>query len=220
MGRRQAAIALFAAVLCLASPAMANPAPFFGAPIFGPAGPQPSLEFDYRGWRVRAAAAARVQRPEKTVRAIKAQIDIVEQVGLKPQAARALRAIPIEADNSTGREVGHYTAERRLLLRVKKLDAKRPALLHALLLAYADRLLPGGFNNPDIARYRQQIIARRVWPKTAAMLQNNGEFFAITASAYLYGEITREPYTRPDLKKTQPDYYQWLAGQFDDGRPR
>ena len=118
---------------------------------------------------------------------------------------------------------GRYTWRDRKIMRAgpKRLDAKRPA--HAarqLLLAHQDQRLPGGFANPDVARFRQGITDRHVWPKTAIMLENNGEFFAVTASAYLYGDITREPYTRADLKKTQPDYYQWLANLFDDGRPR
>ena len=220
MSRRFAVIALIAAAVCIGAPAAAATAPFFSVPLFAPRHPQPSLSFVYRGWQVRAGAGAHAQRPDKTVRAIKAQIDTIEQLGLKPQVLNAWRALPIYADPSAGREVGRYTADRRIVLRIKRLDAKRPSLLHALLLAYQDQKLPGGFANADIARFRQQIIARHVWPNTAIMLQNDGEFFAVTASAYLYGEITREPYTRADLKKTQPDYYQWLANLFDDGRPR
>ena len=225
MNRRLAFVALVAAGLCLGDLglgglASASPAGLFGAPLFGPRRPPPSLDFTYRGWTVRADAAAHAQPPRKTVAAIEAQIDIVEQLHLRPELVAAWRALPIQADVSSGREVGRYSADRRILLRVKRLDAKRPALLHALLLAYQDQHLPGGFANPDIARFRQQIAARHVWPKTAIMLQNNGEFFAVTASAYLYGEITREPYTRADLKKTQPDYYRWLANLFDAGRPR
>jgi len=193
MSRRNAVIALIAAGLCVVGQAAAAPAPFFGAPLFAPRKPPPSLDFAYRGWQVRADAAARIQRPDRTVRAIKAQIDIVEQAHLKPQMLDAWRALPIYADPSNGREVGRYSADRRILLRVKRLDAKRPSLLHALLLAYQDRRLPAGFANPDIDRFRQQIAARHVWPKTAIMLENNGEFFAVTASAYLSGEITREP---------------------------
>jgi hypothetical protein len=222
MSRRIAVIALIAAGLCVGVSASGAPvsAPFLGVPLFAPRNPPPSLTFAYRGWQVNAGAAARAQPPDKSVRAIKAQIDIVEQLGLKPQVIGAWRALPIYADPSIGREVGRYTADRRIVLRVKRLDAKRPSLLHALLLAYQDQKVPSGFANPDIARFRQRITDRHVWPKTAIMLENNGEFFAETASAYLYGEITREPYTRADLKKTQPDYYQWLANLFDDGRPR
>jgi hypothetical protein len=206
--------------LGLGSLAIASPTPFFGAPLFGPRRPPPNLDFTYRGWTVRADAAAHLQPPEKTVAAIKAQIDIVEQLNLRPEVIAAWRAMPIYVDASNGREVGRYSSDRRILLRVRRLDAKRPALLHAALLAYQDQRLPAGFANPDIARYRQDIAGRHVWPKAAIMLQNNGEFFAVTASAYLYGEITREPYTRADLRKTQPNYYGWLAKLFDGGRPR
>ena len=221
MSRRYAALLLIAAGLCVSVSGIgaAAPAPFLGVPLFG-RHPQPSLTFDYRGWRVRADAAARLQPPAKTVAAIKAQIDIVEQLHLSPAMMGFLRAQTLYADPSLGREVGRYSADHRILLRVKRLDAKRPALLNALLLAYQDQRLPGGFANPDITRFRGQIVDRHVWPKTAIMLDNNGEFFAVTASAYLYGEITREPYTRADLRKTQPDYYQWLARLFDEGRPR
>jgi hypothetical protein len=55
---------------------------------------------------------------------------------------------------------------------------------------------------------------------TARMLRSNDEFFALTGAAYLYGTITREPYTRADLKKTEPQCYQWLARLFDGGRGR
>jgi hypothetical protein len=224
MSRRYAALLLIAAGLCVSVSGIgaqiaAAPAPFLGVPLFG-RHPQPSLTFDYRGWRVRADAAGRLQPPDKTVRAIKAQIDIVEQLNLPAPVIGSMRAQPIYADPSIGREVGRYTGDHRILLRIKRLDPKRPSLLHALLLAYQDQKLPGGFANPDIARFRGQIIAMHVWPKTAIMLENNGEFFAETASAYLCGEITREPYTRADLKKTQPDYYRWLARLFDGARAR
>ena len=220
MNRRRAAVALIAAGLCFAAPASAAPSALFGAPLFGPRRPEPGLAFAYRSWTVQAGAAARIQPADKTVRAIKAQIDIIEQLHLSPAMMSFLRAQTLYADPSLGREVGRYSADHRILLRVRRLDAKRPALLNALLLAYQDQRLPGGFANPDITRFRGEIAARHVWPKTAIMLDNNGEFFAVTASAYLYGEITREPYTRADLRKTQPDYYQWLARLFDEGKPR
>jgi hypothetical protein len=221
MNRRNAVIALIAAGVCLGERSSASAAPPFFAPsLFGPSRPSPSLDFTYRGWTVHADAAARIQRPDKTVRGIKTQIDIVEQLRLRPDVIAQMRTEPIYADVSAGREVGRYSSDRQVLLRVRRLDPKRPSLLHALLLAYQDRHLPGGFANADIARFRQRIIDRHVWPKNAMMLQNNGEFFAITASAYLYGAITREPYTRADLRKTQPDYLQWLANLFDGGRQR
>ena len=69
-------------------------------------------------------------------------------------------------------------------------------------------------------QYRREAIAAHVWPINAQMLRSNGDFFAMTAGAYLAGVTTREPYTRAHLQKTQPGYYQWLAKLFDDGVAR
>jgi hypothetical protein len=224
MSLRNAILALAAAWVCAAPAAAAAApiAPVFRLPLFAQRrhAPPAQLVFDYHGWHVDASKGARGQSPDKTVKALKTQIDVVEHVGLKPQMLTAMRAAPILADPTVGREAGRYSAARTILLRVKRLDPKKPILLHALLLAYQDQHLPGGFGNPEISAFRAQAAARHVWPKNAVMLQSDGEFFAETASAYLYGEITREPYTRADLHKTQPLYYQWLARLFDDGRPR
>jgi hypothetical protein len=37
---------------------------------------------------------------------------------------------------------------------------------------------------------------------------------------YLYGDIPRPPESRKQLRAKQPQYYQWLADLFDDGRAR
>jgi hypothetical protein len=95
-----------------------------------------------------------------------------------------------------------------------------PALLYGLLQAYHDQRLSGQAADRDLDGFRRQIIARRIWPKAALMLQNDQQFFALTATAYLYGAITREPYTRADLRKTEPQYDLWLAKLFDAGKPR
>jgi len=226
MSLRGHLFALAVALACVAGqPAAAAAAPTasaFSIPLFAPRHrlPPPALVFDYHGWHVDASKAARAQAPQKTIKAIRTQIDIVEHAGLKPQVLAAMRTHPILADPSVGTEAGRYSAARLILLRVRRLDAKKPILLHALLLAWQDQNLPGGFANPEIAQFRREILARRIWPKNAIMLQSDGEFFAVTASCYLYGAITREPYTRADLRKTQPVYYQWLAKLFDDGRAR
>jgi hypothetical protein len=220
MHRRNAVIALVCAcavvVMAGAIPAKAA----FLTPLFGFRKPEPSLVFVYHGWRIDASRTARVQRPAKTVRAIRAQIDTVEHVGLSPEALAFMRTQPIIGDPATTGEPGRYVRGRGVFLRVKGLDDKRPIVLRQLLYAYQDQKLPGGFANHDVARFRLEAMGKHVWPKAAAMLHSDPDYFAMTASAYLYGAITREPYTRADLHRTQPDAYQWLAKLFDGGRPR
>ena len=221
MKRRIALIALALGGLSLLSAGAAETAgtPFL-APLFGAHKPQPALVFTYRGWRV-DARSARLQNPTKTVRNIKAQLDLVEGVGLPPKILVFMRAIPIATEPGTGpEEPGRYVRGRGVLIHATGLDEKRPVILRQLLYAYQDKVLPGGFANPDVARFRREAAAEHVWPNTAAMLRSDPDYFAMVASAYLYGTITREPYTRKDLLKTQPAAYQWLAGLFDGGKPR
>jgi hypothetical protein len=222
MSRYRSVVALAALALIGAGPAMTKPLlnlpPFFGVR----AKPQPSLDFTYQGWRIDASTAAGAQSPTRTVRAIKAQIDIVCGLRLSPQTMAFMRAQPISADGAADPrlEPSQYVAGRGVLLHVRRLDAKKPELLFALLKAYQAERLPGGTANADVETLRRQAAASRLWPRTARMLQSDDDFFALTAGAYLYGAITREPYTRADLKKTQPQCYRWLAGLFDGGRPR
>ena len=199
--------------------AQASPtAPAFLTPLFGDRRPQPSLVFSYHGWRVNAARTARIQKPATTVRAIKTQLDIVEHVGLSPKVLAFMRSVPVTGTPGSGPEPGLYARGRGVSVHVKSLDDKRPIILRQLLYAYQDQVLPGGFANPDVTRFRQDAAGKHVWPMTATMLKDDPDYFAMTASAFLYGTITREPYTRADLLKTQPEAYRWLAGLF--GTPR
>jgi hypothetical protein len=201
--------------------ATADSQPVLHPPFFGLIRPRatPPLIFAYHGWKVDASRSARGQPAEKTVRAVQAQLDLVEHSGLKPDVLALMRATPIivVADN---RETVSYSRASGVVLNARRLDPRKPAALIGLLQAYLDRGLPGGLANPDVDRYRREAMAGHVWPNTALMLQSNGDFFAMTAGAYLVGATTREPYTRAHLQKTQPGYYQWLARLFDGGVPR
>ena len=217
MLRRQALIWIAAATVVggFAAPAQAG---LFG-PLFTPK-PEPSLVFTYHGWRVDASRGLKGQRPMVTVRKLKTQIDIVEQAGLPPQILAFMRTVPITGTAPNAVDPGRYVPGKGVFIRPKGLDDKRPVLLRQLLYAYENQQLPGGFANPTAERLRAEAAAKHVWPRDATMLRSGADYFAMTASAYLYGAITSEPYTRADLKRTQPDAYQWLADTFDSGRPR
>jgi hypothetical protein len=148
-------------------------------------------------------------------------LDIVEAVGLKPDVLNMMRGVPIRITSGAGPEAAFYSRAGGLVAIAGRLDPGKPIFLRHLLAAYYDQRLaqlpPAGV---EIAAYRREILARRVWPKSATMLQNDRDFFAITSAAYLYGAITREPYNRANLRTTQPDYYQWLVRLFDDGTAR
>jgi hypothetical protein len=131
-----------------------------------------------------------------------------------------MRTIPIIGVGPAVPEPGRYTPGKGVFIRAKGLDDKHPVLLRQLLYAFEDQRLPGGFANPVAARLRAEAEAKHDWPKDATMLRSGADYFALTASAYLCGAITSEPYTRAELKRTQPDAGQWLAEIFDGGKPR
>ncbi len=222
MGRRPSDVTFGAAVLAALALAAtgAGAGPMFGG-LFGLGrhAPPPGLTYTYRGWRV-DASRLRAMKPEVVVKRIDAQLDLVAKTGVRPDALAYMRTVPIIGDGSPGTEPGRYVRGQGVLVRVKLLDPKKPMVLRQLLYAYLDQKLPGGFANPDVARFRREAVARKAWPRTAAMLQSDPDYFAYTATAYLAGAITREPYNRANLRKTQPYYYDWLGKVLDGGAPR
>jgi len=185
---------------------------------FGKPRRPPSLTFDYHGWKVDASRTARALPADHTVRAIEAQLDLVERQRLPGNVLGLMRQAPVIV--VAGAPRGVIYANGAVVLDARRLDPRKPAALYGLLQAYAERGLPGGLANGDLERFRAQAAAAHVWPKTALMLQSDGDFFAATATTYLTGATTREPYTRAHLKQTQPQCYQWLAALFDHGVAR
>ncbi|MBX5135772.1 hypothetical protein HJB79_23305 [Rhizobium lentis] len=177
------------------------------------------LVFSYHGWRVDLTNARGAEPDKEMVAAVKRQLDIVEHVNLKPDVLALMRTIPIWANPAAaGFGPGHYSSKTGIDLRVRSLDPDKPIILHELLHAYNDRMLPGGFGNGDVGQFFNN--GRGLWPGDSYMMSNDREFFAVTASVYLFGDIERPPYSRSQLRQKQPRYYQWLATLFDDGRPR
>jgi hypothetical protein len=91
-------------------------------------------------------------------------------------------------------------------------DKERPVLLHELLHAYHANMLPDGFNNAVVMS--QYKAAKAIYPSDAYLLGNEREFFAVTASVFLYGKETIEPFTRAKIKEKQPEYYKYLVWVF------
>jgi hypothetical protein len=178
------------------------------------------LIFDYRGFHVDLSGARGTMPDVKMIDAVKRQIDIVEQVKLKPGVVAFMRSVKVWANpKKTGLGPGHYSHKTGIDLQMAQLDPKKPILLHELLHAFHDQQLPNGFANADVEKFYQRGGAAD-WPKDSYMMSNAHEFFAVTASVYLYGDIPRPPESRKQLRDKQPQYYQWLAELFDDGKAR
>src|SRR5258707_6836062 len=89
---------------------------------------------------------------------------------------------------------------------------ERPAMLHELLHAYHNRIMPRGFKNAGILLHYNRAKDRQLYPAEAYLMTNEREVFAVTASVFLYRNDG--PTTRQTLKEKQPDYYQYLDYVF------
>lgn len=93
--------------------------------------------------------------------------------------------------------------------------AQDPVMLHEFLHAYHAQLLPNGFRNEGVLGHYNFAKSKQLYASDTYALVNEREFFAITASIFLYGkDSAHEPFTRASLKEKQPDYYKYLVGLF------
>jgi hypothetical protein len=99
-------------------------------------------------------------------------------------------------------------------------ENERPVLLHELLHAYHANMLPDGFNNSVVLSYYK--AGKSIYPSDAYLMTNEREFFAVTASVFLYGKEAVEPFTRAKIREKQPEYYNflvWIFGFDPDRKP-
>jgi hypothetical protein len=109
-----------------------------------------------------------------------------------------------------------------VMVRPRVPDPQAPILLHEFLHAYHANILPQGVKNSAVLFYHNVATSKQLYPADAYLMTNEKEFFAVTASVFLYGRANQEPFTRSNLKQKQPEYYQylvWLFGFDPDGAP-
>jgi hypothetical protein len=93
--------------------------------------------------------------------------------------------------------------------------AQDPVMLHEFLHAYHGQLLPNGFRNEGVLGHYNYAKSKQLYASDTYALTNEREFFAVTASIFLFGKDSgHEPFTRQSLKEKQPDYYKYLVGLF------
>lgn len=97
-----------------------------------------------------------------------------------------------------------------------KFEPKEPVVLHEMLHAFHDQALPDGNDNKGVLFYYSNAKSKQLYAADAYLMRNQKEFFAVTASIFLYGnDHVNEPFTRATLKEKQPDYYRYLVSLFE-----
>lgn len=109
-----------------------------------------------------------------------------------------------------------------VMVRPLPMGAREPVILHEMLHAYHAQMMPEGYQNSWVLGFYDRTKSNALYPSDAYVLTNEKEFFAVTASIFLYGQGDKEPFTRSNIKEKQPDYYRyltWLFGLDPDRSP-
>jgi hypothetical protein len=170
----------------------------------------------YHGFKVNVAGISKSARKNAILNSVKEQIEIVERVGLSKEDLDFFRTVPIVMLADSSGTPGKYKREdKTVYLKGRDLASNKPILLHELLHAYHNQRLPQGMNNKQV--YDFYLKAEKAFPEFKGnqyFLENQGEFFAVTGSIYLFGNISRPPYNRQNIKEKMPLYYKYLATLF------
>jgi len=171
----------------------------------------------YRGFVIDATAVRSAEQLDALRSSIAHQIDIVADCGAKAEVLRFFQSQEIIVrPDLRGKHGGGMFAARSPGVEIDDAVAapQKPIILHELLHAFHFRVIPGGYQNADILTFYNRAKSNRLYPEGEYLLTNVQEFFAVTASLYLWGNVDREPHTREKLKATQPIYYAWLGELF------
>jgi hypothetical protein len=101
---------------------------------------------------------------------------------------------------------------RPVMLVAASREKNRPVMLHELLHAYHNLVMPQGYKNSGILLQYNAAKSGNLYPENAYLLTNAREFFAVTASVFLHGEDGS--ITRAMIREKQPDYYRYLVWLF------
>jgi hypothetical protein len=221
--RARRAAALIGVVLSLATPNSAltgAQAPVSPRPQVAPtAAAVPAIPVDgkltWRGLTVDATEIKDAPQYKAIMTSLVHQIDIVADSGAKPEQLQFFRSQTVLVKHAPPGGLGHFDSRHPgVTLADVVAEPQKPILLHELLHAYHFRVIPGGYRNAEILTFFNRAQSSEAYQKDAYLLKNVQEFFAVTASLYLWGNVDRPPHTRDKLKAAQPVYYAWLGQLF------
>jgi hypothetical protein len=170
--------------------------------------------FEYHGWQVDASRVPNESR-EAVMGPVQQQIDAIERFGIAQDIVLFMRTVPLHVNPSQS-EPAHYARATGIDFRLDTLDPKKPVLLHELLRAFQEQKL--GTDNKTVQSAFQEARASGVWPADAGMLKSAQDFFAATATVYLFGTVDTPPFTQGRLHQAQAEYWKWLGETFDGFR--
>ena len=172
----------------------------------------------YKDFAIDMAGAANANNLDAIETSLKKQLDIVAGCGAKPEIIAFFRKQKIrlgpKAVSGHDDGGGHFIPGVGIELNAVPQPADKPILLHELLHAFHTYQMPGGAENAEITQFYDNAVRKQIWPANESFMRNKVEFFAVTASLYLWGHVARLPNNRETLRARQPLYYKWLGQLF------
>ncbi|HTU63648.1 MAG TPA: hypothetical protein VMF89_34530 [Polyangiales bacterium] len=169
--------------------------------------------FDYHGWHVDASQVTG-QPLDAVTRIVRKQIDGIETLGMAQDIVSFMRTVPLHAEAPRDGAPAHYDRTHGIHFSVDALEGNEPVLLNALLLAFQEQKLKSE-DSTVIANAYKAARDSGAWPASAPMMKSPQDFFAATATVYLFGDLDTAPFSRGRLNAAQPEYWKWLGGVFD-----
>src|SRR5690242_6605764 len=181
--------------------ALSAPVPPIATSAWAQAPAAPSIPIDgklvYRGFTVDATEIKDAAQYKAIMTSLVHQIDIVAECGAKPEQLQFFRSQTVFVKHAPPGGMGHFDSRSPgVTVAGIVAEPQKPILLHELLHAYHFRVMPDRLRNAEIMTFFQRAQSTGAYPKDAYMLKNVQEFFAVTASLYLWGTVASPPRTR------------------------
>lgn len=176
---------------------------------------QAPVTFAYRGFTANTTAAQSAPNLNDVEKSLKHQIDITADCGATPKIMDFFKSQTIYVMPGQGDGGGRFSSKvKGMAVDVAVQVPEKPVVLHEMLHAYHWWVLPDGFKNAEVEQFYERARDGAFYPPDSYVLKNVQEFFAVTASLYLWGNVDRPPHDRKTLHDKQPVYYKWLGDQF------
>jgi len=152
------------------------------------------------------------------------QLRIVESVGLPPAILASMKKTPVVVDPDLTGNPGSFAVRNgsgAVYVRPIVFTNDKPIVLHELLHAYHFATL--GLGRPEIRQEFERVQNANPFParfRAAHFLENPKEFFAVTATLYLFGDIQQPPFSCAALAKLDAGYRAFLGAQFGERQCR
>lgn len=144
------------------------------------------------------------------------QLTIVESVGLPADMLDFFKKTRVVINPAFRGNAGKFSVqngEGLVTVPLSAHPANKPVLLHEFLHAYHFRI----GRTPAIKGAFDAASGAGVYPaeyRRAHFLENPGEFFAVTGTIYLFGQIQQPPFNCQTLAKNDTDYLAFLEKTF------